>query len=273
MCATLQALEHHLSMNTAVRQARTLASCALAWTLMTATACTEPSQTINIRGHQLSVRVYGPPEGYPVVLSSGDGGWIHLAPHVGEVLAAKGFHVVGFDARAYLASFTSGKATLRSSDEPADYRVLTTFASGQSGKKPVLIGVSEGAGLSVLAATDPETRGTIAGVIGLGLPDLNELGWRWKDFLIYLTHQAPNEPTFSTAAIVRNVAPAPLAVIHSTQDEFVPVADVQRILLNAQEPKKLWIVKASDHRFSDNLTEFDRTLFEALEWVKQNAPP
>jgi type IV secretory pathway VirJ component len=28
-------------------------------------------------------------------VSSGDGGWIHLAPHVAEVLAAKGFFVVG----------------------------------------------------------------------------------------------------------------------------------------------------------------------------------
>lgn len=39
-----------------------------------------------------------------------------------------------------------------------------------------LIGVSEGAGLSVLAATDPETKALVSGVIGLGLPDLNELG-------------------------------------------------------------------------------------------------
>ena len=45
----------------------------------------------------------------PVIVSSGDGGWIHLGPHVAEVLAAKGFFVVGFDVKAYLESFTSGQ--------------------------------------------------------------------------------------------------------------------------------------------------------------------
>jgi uncharacterized protein len=203
-------------------------------------------------------------------LSSGDGGWMHLAPHVAEFLAAKGYFVVGFDVRGYLAGFTTVTQTLRAADEPGDYRVLAGFAASATGKKPVLIGISEGAGLSVLAATDPQTRTVIAGVIALGLPDLNELGWRWKDSLIYLTHRVPNEPTFSAASIVGQVAPAPLAAIHSTHDEFIGVADVQRILANAGEPKQLWIVKASDHRFSDNLTEFDQRLLDAIEWIRQH---
>ena len=225
-----------------------------------------------IRGQSQTLRLYGPRDGEPVIVSSGDGGWIHLGPHVAEVLSAQGFFVVGFDASAYLESFTSGSARLRPDQEPADYRVLAEFAARRSGKKPTLIGVSEGAGLSVLAATDPQTKAMIAGVIGLGLPDLNELGWRWRDSLIYLTHGVPNEPTFSAAAIIKNVAPLPLAAIHSTVDEFVPLTQVQRIMQGASEPKKLWIVKASDHRFSDNQAEFDRRLLEAIAWVKQNFP-
>jgi type IV secretory pathway VirJ component len=45
-----------------------------------------------------------------VVISSGDGGWLHLGPHVAEVLAASGYFVVGFDVKAYLSGFTSGTA-------------------------------------------------------------------------------------------------------------------------------------------------------------------
>lgn len=30
----------------------------------------------------------------------------------------------------------------------------------------------------------------------------------------------------------------------------------------------VWIVKASDHRFSDNLAEVDQRLIEAIQWVK-----
>ena len=111
-------------------------------------------QTLVIRGHEQSVYVYGPSRGDPVIVSSGDGGWIHLAPHVADVLSARGFFVVGFDVRAYLESFTSRRSTLRPEQEPGDYEVLAALARKTTGKKPILIGVSEGAGLSVLAATD-----------------------------------------------------------------------------------------------------------------------
>jgi fermentation-respiration switch protein FrsA (DUF1100 family) len=229
-------------------------------------------QAVAIRGHQQSLYVYGSPQGEPVIVSSGDGGWMHLGPHVAEFLAAHGYYVIGFDAKNYLSSFTSARSTLRPEEEPADYRVLIDLATKSTGRKPLLIGVSEGAGLSVLAATDASTKAAIAGVIGLGLPDLNELAWRWKDSLIYLTHGVPDEPTFSTAAIVARVAPIPLAAIHSTHDEFVPLAEVERVLDAAKEPKRLWMVEASNHRFSDNLDDCDRKLLEAIAWVKAHAP-
>ena len=229
------------------------------------------TDTIAIRGHAQSLHLYGTRGAPPVIVSSGDGGWIHLGPHVAEVLAGKGFFVVGFDAKAYLEGFTSGKSTLRLDDEPGDYKVLADYASRGATQRPILIGVSEGAGLSVLAAADPRTRSAIAGVIALGLPNLNELGWRWQDSLIYLTHAAPNEPTFSAAAVVGRVSPAPIAAIHSTRDEFVPLAEVEKVFEAAQEPKRLWIVKAADHRFSDNRLEFDRRLIEAVEWIRNHA--
>ena len=244
--------------------AATLGPARLAWS--------QTRQTVAIRGHQQPLYIYGSPSGAPVIVSSGDGGWIHLGPHVAELLAAHGFYVIGFDVKVYLSSFTTERATLRPEEEPADYRVLADLAATATGRKPILIGVSEGAGLSVLAATDPDTKNAIAGVIGLGLPDLNELGWRWKDMLIYLTHRVPHEPSFSAAAVVNRIAPLPLAAIHSTHDEFVPVTEVQRIVQAANEPKRLWIVNASNHRFSDNLEEFDRQLLEAVTWVNARTP-
>jgi len=250
-------------------------SIALLFSLSVMAPATAQERTthIAIRGHQLAVRLYGTPgHGAPVVVSSGDGGWVHLAPHVAEFLAGKGFYVVGLDAKEYLETFTSGTTGVRVQDEPGDYRLLAEFAGQGSSLKPILIGVSEGAGLSVLAATDPETKQKIRGVIGLGLPDMNELGWHWKDAIIYVTHTAPNEPMFSAAAVVGRVAPLPLAAIHSTHDEFVPLDELNKVFAAAKEPKKLWIVDASNHRFSDNLPEFDRRLMEALDWLGQNQP-
>src|SRR5262245_17542722 len=128
-------------------------------------ASAQGHQTVSIRGHQQSLYIYGSPQGQPVIVSSGDGGWVHLGPHVAEALAARGFFVIGFDVRAYLSGFTSEHSALRPEDEPGDYRVLTNVAKKATGHKPILIGVSEGAGLSVLAATDPATKAEIAGVI------------------------------------------------------------------------------------------------------------
>lgn len=236
-----------------------------------ATCWPQARQTVVLRGHEQTLYVYGSPGGDPVIVSSGDGGWFHLGPSVAEFLASRGFYVIGFDARAYLTAFTTGQSTLRPEDEPGDFKVLAQRARAATGKKPILIGVSEGAGLSVLAAGDSSVKPEIAGVIALGLPDRTELGWRLKDSLIYLTHKTPNEPTFSTAAVIEKVAPLPIAAIHSTNDEFVPVTEIQNILSRARDPKRLWIVQASNHRFSDNVQEFDRRLLEAVAWVKQNA--
>ena len=234
---------------------------------------TPPAQSlpvIDLRGRPQALHVYGSPSGYPVVLSSGDGGWIHLAPHAAEVLAAHGFFVLGFDVRSYLSDFTHGTSVLDAGDEPGDYRTLADLAQRLTGRRPILVGVSEGGGLSVLAASDPRNRQAVAGVIALGLPDTNELGWRWKDAAIYVTHAVPNEPTFRVSSVIDQVAPLPLAAIHATGDEFVRVADVERLMSSARDPKKLWIINASNHRFSDNLNEFDARLTEAAQWILEH---
>ena len=237
-------------------------------------ACTMPAATapvpelLVIRGKTQTLRTYGVKGGNPVIVSSGDGGWMHLGPHIAATLAARGFFVVGFDVRAYLAGFTSARASVRLEDVPGDYRLLVEAAGHGSPNKPVLIGVSEGAGLSVLAAADPCIHALTAGVVGVGLPATNELGWRWRDSIVYLTHGVPNEPTFPTASIIGKVAPLPLALIRATRDEFVTPEDTQELLTRAADPKRLWTVSASNHRFSDNLAEFDARLIEALAWVR-----
>jgi fermentation-respiration switch protein FrsA (DUF1100 family) len=229
-------------------------------------ASAESRDTLAIRGHSQLLHVYGERGGTPFIVSSGDGGWMHLGPHVAEVLATNGCFVVGFDVKAYLESFT-GAGTLRPEDVPGDYKVLVEFAAKGARAKPILIGVSEGAGLSVLAAVDSQVKSVIGGVIGLGLPDRNELGWRWKDSIIYLTHEAPHEPSFSAAAIVNGLAPVPLAAIHSTHDEFVPIAELHQVFDRAAPPKRLWVIDAANHRFSDKLAEFDRGLLDAINWI------
>ena len=141
-----------------------LVTACLAW----ATAAhAQQTETVSLRGHLQVLRLYGHRGGPLAVVSSGDGGWLHLAPHVAETLASRGFFVVGFDVKAYLASFTT-TGGLRPEDEPGDYRVLADFAAQGSSSRPLLVGVSEGAGLSVMAATDPAIRSRIAALSDSG---------------------------------------------------------------------------------------------------------
>ena len=88
-----------------------------------------------------------------------------------------------------------------------------------------------------------------------------------------MTHTVPNEPTFGAAELVGRVAPLPLAAIHSTHDEFFSLGEVERLMQGACPPSRLWAVAASDHRFSDNLAEFDRRLVEAIDWIGHSATP
>ena len=235
---------------------------------LAAGAASPATESLLIRGQDQTLRVYGARGGLVAVVASGDGGWIHLGPYVAEFLSSEGYFVVGFDSRAYLSSFTKGGKTLSTTDVPGDFAALLDYASKGALAPPVLVGVSEGAALAVLAATNDATKAKVAGVIALGLPDRAELGWRFRDSVIYFTKGVPKEPLFSTAEVIGMVAPLPLVAIHSTKDEFVSVDDVKRVMSRALEPKHLWLIEADDHRFSGKEQDLNRRLMDAIAWIR-----
>jgi len=99
------------------------------------------------------------------------------------------------------------------------------------------------------------------------LPDHTELGWKWQDFTIWITKKTPNEPGITVEGIIPTLSPLPIAEIHSTHDEFVSLEEARKMLSLAGEPKKMWVIEASNHRFSDNREELDLRLMEALQWI------
>jgi alpha-beta hydrolase superfamily lysophospholipase len=235
---------------------------------MSMTVLAQVPETLSLRGKNQQLHLYGNRFATPILLSSGDLGWAGLVVHVAEYLSAKDYWVVGLNSKAYLASFTTKNSALNPQDVPSDFHVLVDYIKRQNGASPILAGISEGAGLSVLAATDPTLKPKVRGILALGLPDQNELGWRWQDFTIWITKKTPDEPSFMVEDIIAKVGPVPLAEIHSTHDEFVSLDQAKKMLARAGEPKKMWIIEAATHRFSDNRAELDQRLLEALEWIK-----
>jgi fermentation-respiration switch protein FrsA (DUF1100 family) len=235
-----------------------------------APAAAQTTETLVLRGRPLTLHLYGPGGGEPTVVASGDGGWVHLGPEVAEMLAAQGRFVVGLDSKEYLAHFTSSADMLMPRDVPGDFAALMARARHGRSSRVLLAGVSEGAALAVLAAADAALQPQVVGVLGLGLPDEAELGWRWRDALIWLTRKTPDEPVFHTSAYVARLGSIPLAALHSTNDEFVPLAEVERVMSVPGGVKRLWVIPARNHRFSGATEEFNQKLQEALQWIAES---
>src|SRR4051794_15842805 len=109
------------------------------------------------RGKTLSLTIYhpaGPIAKGTVFMAGGDVGWVGLAVTVAQQLAADGYLVVGINVRQYLSIFTVGAAHLTPADVQRDYGDLSRYLNGRGLlNQPVIVsGVSEGAGLAVLAA-------------------------------------------------------------------------------------------------------------------------
>ena len=225
---------------------------------------------VAVRGHTLTVAVYRPAGTArgTIFMGSGDVGWVGLAVSMAEDFAKQGYLIVGINVRQYLAAFTSGGSHLQISDVPGDYRVIRDRVSQRTAlpRRMVLAGVSEGAALAVLAASDAGNHPWIDGVITMGLPMTAELAWRWTDVAAWITKRDANEPSFSPIDVIGRASPVPLWMIQSRTDEYVTRQDYERLFAAAKEPKKLVLIDASNHRFTDKREELRRAFTEGLAW-------
>jgi fermentation-respiration switch protein FrsA (DUF1100 family) len=223
--------------------------------------------TLTIRGQQEVIYFY--PATRPrlkrrVLFVPGDGGWRGWALTVARTMTEWGYDVYGLDTRDYLTSFT-GRTTLSESEVMADFYRIAQWITGGSGERVSLVGWSEGAGLCVLAASGDKKF--LDGVITFGLGNENVLGWRWQDTVLTLAGREPDEPTFQAVKYMARIAPLRLMMIQASRDEYVPLSEAQSLHAAAKEPKRLVLVRARDHRFSDNNGEFFRVLREGLQWL------
>lgn len=227
-----------------------------------------------VRGKSMALTVYRPAGTArgTIIMGSGDVGWVGLAVSRAQELSTDGYIVVGVNVREYLSAFTVGAAHLAAEDIQRDFGELSRFLRGRGllASPVVLSGVSEGAGIAVVAAAAQDNHAWVHGVITMGLPELSEIAWRWSDFTSWITKKDAAEPSVRATEFVGRIAPVPLAMIQSVKDEYVPEADYRAIERAAREPKTLTLIPASNHRFTDRLPELRRAYVEALAWVVEH---
>jgi dienelactone hydrolase len=231
---------------------------------------------VNVRGRPLTLTIYRPATAQPrgtILMGSGDVGWVGLAVTMAEELSADGYVVAGINVRQYLSSFTSGKSHLQPRDVPGDYAAFrdTLRQRGALVRPVVLSGMSEGAALAVLAASDSQNHEWIDGVITMGIPPTAELAWRWTDIGAWITKRDADEPSFAPKDVIANVAPVPLCMIQSSRDEYVPKAEYDRLNALAREPKRFVLIDAGNHRFTDKRAELRTEYRAGLAWLARQS--
>ncbi len=247
------------------------AQAALLLTALILSGAAQTHVTVALDGKVQTLTAYPVPAAtQAVLLSSGDMGWAGFVVDVAEFLSSQKIAVLGLNSKMYLESFTSGSSYVQPSRVPAHFETLAEAASRALGvsQPPVLVGISEGAGLSVMAAVDPARQPAFSGVIVLGLPASTELGWRgWRDWTTWVTKQNPSEPMEASMGYMGRIAPLPFVSIQSTHDEFVPLETAKALFAAAKEPKQLHLIDASNHRFSDKRDEVHARLLDVLRWI------
>jgi pimeloyl-ACP methyl ester carboxylesterase len=245
-----------------------------------AAASTGERGDVAVRGKMIELTIYRPqqpPSGMKgtIFMGSGDVGWVGLAVSMAEFLSGEGYLVVGINVRQYLSAFTARKSHLKPGDVPADYAEMAAYLRGRNLlKEPVIMtGVSEGAALAVLGASSEANHAWISGVITIGLPATAELAWRWTDVMSWVTKRDADEPSFSARDFIASVSPLPLWMIQSTKDEYVPEADYRELEQAARQPKKLVLIDASNHRFTDRIKELRREFLAALAGIRADGAP
>jgi pimeloyl-ACP methyl ester carboxylesterase len=210
-----------------------------------------------------------------VLYSTGDGGWRPLDESFIEWISSWGYPVAGFSAKNYLKNLRYYSKTTTPQRLVRDFELIMDAACQQLGLRQdipvILVGMSRGAGLSVVAAGQAELRPRLTGVVAVALTKEEEhvVHYRQKT-----AGQQPGAPErelveIKTYEYLTRLAPVPLMVIQSTRDRYVPASSARKLFGEDTEFRRFVPVESANHSFSGGTDILFRETEAALEWVQQ----
>ena len=221
----------------------------------------EPQDILKITGAE-------PKRGVSVLFLPGDAGWRGAAKEMAQSMAGSGYDVYVWDIKRYLTGFTQGRrSTLTEEQIGPDAAAMRSAVAADPDKTVVLVGWSQGAAMSVLAAASQEGKRAFAGVIAMALPESGVLGWRWWDNLTWITRRPPHEPRFTTGPYLSRIAPLPVAVIQAGRDRFTPRMVSHRLLARLRRPRRIRTLEDAPHDFGPMRAALYQQVSESLGWI------
>jgi Bacterial virulence protein (VirJ) len=211
-----------------------------------------------------------------LVYATGDGGWHRKDLAAWRHLVPLGNPLVGFDARDYVTHLGAvPEATTTPARLAADYERIIDAARDAlqlpAAYPVVLVGVSRGAGLSVVAAGQRTLRPAIAGVLAVALTREEEYV-KWFRRLRLRAGRPRDRVMVEVYDYLPRLADMPIAVIQSTRDGYLPAADA-RALFGPNTPYR-WLqpIQARNHSFGGARTEMYRSMQRSLQWIESLIP-
>ncbi len=207
-----------------------------------------------------------------VVFSSGDGGLKGISMAVLQHLADRGDHyVAGYSSHDVLAKVEGSGQHI-----PYAWAVSTIrWIIGQAKEKlglpasaPVIVtGLSRGANMVVLAGSDRTLRSRLVGAVAISLT-------RELDYVEFATGATrprgillDDEQRIQTYPALARLGTVPLAVIQSTNDNYVPSAESRRLLGPDTRTRRLYEVESNTHSFGGGEDAMLQALDDALNWI------
>jgi hypothetical protein len=236
---------------------------------------------VTLNRHQLRLRFANPAQGSLdvrppplLVFATGDGGMRRKDLDTYRHLAESGYPIVGFDARDYVTHL-GADATTTPAKLAADYqRIIDTARQvlHVSAAYPVvLVGVSRGAGLSVVAAGQRALSRSLTGVVAVALTQEEEYV-RW-----FRRHRGGDDADRGVTVDIYEYLPhlgnLPLAVIQSTRDNYLPAAAARVLFGPDTTHRRFRAIDAGNHSFKGARSELYDAMRAAVAWVCVSAQP
>lgn len=212
--------------------------------------------------------------GYLVIFVTGDDGWFGTSRAVFTHLADEGYTLAGFSAPEALSGVDDSDrvSTGRAAQGlKALYGQAKEHLGLPDSTPIVMVGFSRGASAVAFTAVHPELRDDVKGAVAIALT-------READYLQASENErelgvkVDDQDRIQLYPALKFLGSAPLAVIQSTNDSYVPAAE-SRQLLGADTPTlRLYQVESEDHGFSNARDKLMHDLDDALRWIEEEVP-
>jgi pimeloyl-ACP methyl ester carboxylesterase len=176
--------------------------------------------------------------------------------------------MAGFSAPEYIKHLRGDEETTTPALLARDYAAIIDTARSElmlpAATPVILVGVSRGAGLSVVAAGQPTIQPSLDGVVVMALTKEEE-HVRWR--------RRRQSTELEIYPYLPRLADLPVAVIQSTRDNYLPAEEARTLFGSDTDRRQFHAIEARNHSFAGARLLLYETLRSSIDWVERMAAP